>query len=220
MAEQTFNKTSSFHLREPFNAVSHLTGAVMAVPAAVLLLVSGATHISQTIALAVYGFSLIGLFLASGLYHAISASPAKMVLLRKMDHAAIYILIAGTYTPFCLIAFEGFWRWGLLAIIWTLALVGIGVKMWVLNAPRWVTAGVYVAMGWLIAFAGREMLIRLTPTTMGWLLAGGLLYTFGAVIYATRKADFFPGVFGFHEVWHIFVLLGAAAHYAAVVSIL
>ncbi len=164
--------------------------------------------------------SLVTLFSASGIYHSVTANPRVIAILRKIDHSAIFLLIAGSYTPFCLVAFTGFWREGLLIIIWSLALAGIVFKVFIINTPRWFTAGLYVVMGWLSVFAGKEFLSRLSPDTIGWLFAGGILYTLGAVIYITKKGNFFPGVFGFHEVWHIFVLLGAAAHFVAVTKIL
>lgn len=136
-----------------------------------------------------------------------------------MDHSAIYLLIAGSYTPFCLIAFDGFWRWGMLAIIWGLAAAGIIIKIFIIGLPRGVTAGIYVAMGWLSLIAGREFLRALSPWTLAWLLAGGVLYSLGAIIYATKKGDFFPGKFGFHEIWHLFVLLAAAAHFVSIASL-
>lgn len=207
-------------IRDPFSAISHYAGAAAALPAAAFLLAWGGGTPERTAALAVYGASLFGLFFASGLYHTPVASPRAIERLRKLDHAAIYLLIAGTYTPFCVLAFSGFWRWGLLAIIWSLALAGVVVKLWVINAPRWVTAGVYVAMGWLGVIGLGEIVRQLTPGAIGWLTAGGVLYTAGAVVYITRRGDFFPGVFGFHEFWHLFVLAGAAAHFVAVTQIL
>lgn len=207
-------------VREPFNAISHLAGAAAALPGGFFLLEWGGNTFARAISLLVYSASLVGLFSASGIYHALGGSPRTQEILRKIDHSAIYLLIAGTYTPFCVIAFSGFWRWGFLVIIWSLALAGIGVKMFTLHAPRWFTAGVYVVMGWLSIFAIREILLRMTPFAIGWLVTGGVLYTLGAVIYVTKKGNFFPGVFGFHELWHIFVLLGAAAHFVAVTGIL
>jgi len=138
---------------------------------------------------------------------------------RKIDHAAIYLLIAGTYTPICINAFSGFWKWGLLGIVWSLAVIGITLKMFFIRAPRWLNAGIYVLMGWLSISAIGPMLASLPLWVLGWLLAGGIIYTLGAVVYITRIFDFKPGVFGFHEVWHIFVLLAAAAHFVAVFGI-
>jgi hemolysin III len=211
---------SNLKIREPVNAISHIIGAVSALVASCLLLFCNATTPARTIAVIIYSLSLVVLFGASGIYHAISAKPGTIEILRKIDHSAIYSLIAGTYTPFCVIAFVGFWRWGFLSIIWALALAGIMVKVFIIRTPRWLTAGLYVVMGWLCIIATHELLLRLLPVTLGWLLAGGILYTLGAVIYITRKGDLFPGVFGFHEIWHIFVLLGATAHFLAVSTLL
>jgi hemolysin III len=207
-------------IREPFNAISHLTGAAAALGGAGLLIERGWSTPGRTIAFAIYGLSLVVMFGASGLYHAISARPGTVEILRKIDHSAIYFLIAGTYTPFSVIVFEGAWRWGSLVLIWSLALAGVVVKVFIIKTPRWLNAGLYVAMGWLCVFAAPELLRRLTPATLGWLLAGGILYTLGALIYITKKGNFFPGIFGFHEVWHLFVLLGAAAHFIAVTKLL
>jgi hemolysin III len=143
-----------------------------------------------------------------------------LLTLRKLDHSAIFLLIAGTYTPFCMIAFTGFWRWGLLAIIWTIAAVGIVIKVFYLKAPRWVNVVIYVVMGWLCVMAAPKMLYVLPVDTMIWLIIGGVVYTLGAVVYVTKIFDFVPQKFGFHEIWHVFVLIGASAHYVSVMSLL
>ena len=101
---------------------------------------------------------------------------------------------------------DGFWRWGLLAIVWGLALVGIGVKIFFMKSPRWLSAGLYILLGWLCLAGVSEMLRVIPPGGLAWLVAGGIIFTLGALVYVTKKFDFFPGVFGFHEVWHIFVL--------------
>jgi len=208
-----------FKLRQPVSGLTHLAGALSAVVGQAVLLINSGGDLREKLALVVYSVSLFLLFSASSVYHLVNSTPRVTLVLRKLDHSAIYLLIAGSYTPFCLIAFDGFWRWGLLAIIWSLAAIGIGVKVFWIQAPRWLTAGVYVAMGWLIVFAYQQLLNHLTPVTIIWLIAGGVIYTLGAVVYATKRLDFKPGVFGFHEVWHIFVLLGAAAHFVAVYSL-
>jgi hemolysin III len=207
-------------LREPVNALSHLLSAAAAVIGMAVLLFLSDKNAAWIISLTVYGASLIALFLASGTYHAVRTTPKAIELFRKVDHAAIYLLIAGSYTPFCVIAFSGFWKWGLLAIIWTLALTGILLKVFTVNAPRWVTAGVYVAMGWLCVLAFRQMIEALSPGTIVWLFAGGVIYTLGALVYVTKKLELYPGVFGFHEIWHIFVTLGATAHFIAVLTLI
>jgi hemolysin III len=207
-------------LRQPVSGLTHLFGAASAVIGQAFLLTLSGNHFLEKISLMVYSASLFLMFFASSIYHMICSTPKVTGVLRKLDHAAIYLLIAGTYTPFCINAFHGFWRWGMLAIIWSLAMLGIGVKVWMIQAPRWITAGVYIVMGWLVVFASREMLATLSPGTILWLLIGGVTYTVGAVIYITRRMDFIPDVFGFHEIWHIFVMLGAAAHFMAVYSML
>ena len=207
-------------LREPFNGLSHLGGAIAALFGQIGLLIIGWDGISKIISVLVYGLSLIMLFSASAAYHLAKAGPKTMQILRKLDHSAIFLLIAGTYTPFCLNAFTGFYRWGLLAIIWSIAVIGISIKIFYISAPRWLNAVVYVLMGWLCITAIGEMTVALTTFSMLWLIAGGIIYTLGALVYATKIFNFIPGKFGFHEVWHIFVLLGAMAHFIAVVGVI
>ena len=203
-------------LREPVNALTHLGGAVAALfGLAVLLALSWNGPVKLTAAM-IYGLSLIALFSASAAYHGATARARVLIWLRKLDHAAIFLLIAGTYTPFCLVAFTGFWRWGMLALIWTIALIGILFKLLTARAPRWLSAGAYVLMGWLALAAVGEMLRVLPAGALAWLLAGGVIYTLGAVVYVTKLFNFWPGRFGFHEVWHVFVLLGALAHFIAI----
>lgn len=208
-----------FSFRDPVSAITHLTGALAAMIGAAVLISASSLRPAALAALVVYGASLVLLFLSSGIYHALRVPPHAQQALRRLDHSAIYLLIAGTYTPFCVLAFTGFWRWGLLGFIWLLALGGIVAKIWVLDAPRALTAGLYVGMGWISILAVRQMLVALPAASLGWLVAGGVIYTAGALVYASKKLDFRPGVFGFHEVWHMFVLLGAAAHFLAVYSL-
>jgi len=207
-------------LREPVSGLTHLGGAIGALFGQIALLVVGWSGTAKIISLLVYGISLIALFSASATYHLAKARPALLQTLRKLDHSAIYVLIAGTYTPFCVIAFGGFFRWGLLAIIWTIAIGGIIVKIFYVKAPRWLNATVYVVMGWLCISAVGQMPAALPVNTMVWLIVGGVVYTLGAVIYSTKVFNFVPGKFGFHEVWHIFVLLGAVAHFVSVMTLL
>lgn len=206
--------------REPVSGLTHLGGAIASAGGLVALLVVGWQGLEKIVSVLVYGLSLIGLFAASAAYHLAKVKPPTITILRKIDHSAIYLLIAGTYTPFCVNAFTGFYRWGFLAIIWGIALAGILVKVFYIHAPRWLSAGVYVLMGWLCVAAIGEMTTALTPFTLGWLLAGGIVYTLGAVVYAAKLFNFAPGKFGFHEVWHIFVLLGALSHFVAVMGVI
>jgi hemolysin III len=205
-------------LREPVNSLTHWAGAALSSIGLVVLLVVGCCTIDKAISLAVYGVSLVGMFAASATYHMVHAREKALEIFRKIDHAAIYLLIAGTYTPFCINAFSGFWKWGLLSIVWSLALIGITVKIFVIRAPRWVNAGIYILMGWLCVIAIGELAL-LPGWVIAWMIAGGVIYTLGALVYITKIFNFVPGVFGFHEVWHIFVMLGAAAHFLAVLGL-
>ncbi len=201
-------------LREPVNGLTHGFAALAAVAGLGLLIYLAQDGKPLVLAaLAVYGVTLVLMFAASAGYHMVDARPAVMLFLRKLDHSAIYLLIAGTYTPVCLHYFDGFWRWGMVAVIWSLAVVGVAVKLFVIRAPRWLTAGVYLFMGWLSVIAAREIVTTLPPAALVWLLLGGLFFTAGAVIYILKKPNPWPGIFGFHEVWHVFVILGAFSHF-------
>ena len=207
-------------LREPVNGLTHFFASIVAAIGTLVLLIVEHGNAAREVSLAVYGLSLTLLFGASAAYHLAPLREKGIAILRRLDHSAIYLLIAGTYTPFCVLAFSGFWKWGLLAIIWSLAIVGIVVKMFMMHAPRWLSAGTYVVMGWLCLAAIGQMLQALPVPVLVWLTAGGVIYTLGAVIYITRIIDFAPGRFGFHEVWHIFVILGALAHFIAIAAYL
>jgi len=203
----------SVKLREPVNGLMHLGAAIAAGFGLVaLLLISQGSLIKQA-SLLVYGAALILMFSASAAYHLIRAQPQSALVLRKLDHSAIYLLIAGTYTPICLYYFTGFWRWGVLAIIWSMAIAGVAVKVFVIRAPRWLTAAIYLAMGWLCLMGIRVMLATMPMSALLWLLLGGIFFSVGALVYVTKRPNFYPGVFGFHELWHIFVILGCLSHF-------
>jgi len=200
-------------LREPINALTHLVAAGISFIGFFVLLFFGWGDISKVVTFLIYGISLILLFLASGIYHSVISQDSTLLKLRKFDHSAIYLLIAGTYTPICIHFFSGFWQYGMVALIWGLAIIGVLVKIFIINSPRWITAGIYLMMGWL-AIIGVQEIIRTMPIpAIFWLVIGGLMYTIGALIYITKKLDIKPGVFGFHEVWHVFVILGAFSHF-------
>lgn len=206
-------------LREPVNSLTHWAGALLALAGLIALLIVGWDTPAKIISLTIYGASLIFLFSASATYHMVRVKDRALEIFRKIDHAAIYCLIAGTYTPFCVNAFTGFWKWGMLIIIWSLALIGIVMKIFIIRSPRWLNAGIYVAMGWLCVGASGQLLAALPAWVLTWLIIGGIVYTLGAIVYSTKMFNFVPGFFGFHEVWHIFVLLAAAAHFVAVMGI-
>jgi len=208
-------------LREPVNSLTHWGGAILALIGLVALLIVGWAHgaPAKIISLTIYGASLIFLFSASATYHMVRVKDKALEIFRKIDHAAIFVLIAGTYTPFCVNAFTGFWKWGTLSIIWSLAVIGIVVKIFYIRAPRWLNAGIYIVMGWLSLATAGQMIANLPAWVLVFLVIGGVTYTLGAIVYMTKTFNFKPGVFGFHEVWHIFVLLAAAFHYVAVLGV-
>ena len=204
------------NLRQPVSGLMHFFAAVLAVGGWIALLVIGGGPLGKTVALSIYGLSLVLMFGSSAAYHLVNASARRVALLRKLDHSAIYLLIAGTYTPICYIRVAGFWKWGRLILIWSLAFIGIGVKIFVIKAPRWITAGVYIVMGWLSLISVRQITAALPPGALIGLAAGGITYTLGAVVYILKKPDFIPGVFGFHELWHLLVILAALAHFISI----
>jgi hemolysin III len=207
-------------LREPVNGLTHLAGAIAGFFGMIAMLFLARGDAVKTVSVLVYSLGLMAMFSASGIYHSAVVKPAAQQTLRKIDHSAIFLLIAGTYTPFCLLAFKGFWHWGLLVLIWAIAAIGIVVKVYYINSPRWLHTGIYVLMGWICVMAAPQMPSVLPTAALVWLFVGGVIYTLGAVVYATKILDFVPGKFGFHEVWHIFVLLGALAHFIAVLALL
>jgi hemolysin III len=221
LSKKSPKKKSFFSsVRDPISGITHLCGAIFFAVGLIAMLIAGQGNLAQEISLAVYGAGLILLFSASAAYHLYNGDAKRLLVLRKFDHSSIYVLIAASYTPLCVIAFRGFWQWGLLAIIWALALAGIVVKIFVIKGPRWLTAGIYLVMGWLSLIALGEMMATLSTSSIVWLFAGGVVYSLGAVIYITKKLNFKPGVFGFHEVWHIFVLLGALCHFISIWEII
>lgn len=194
------------------NSVTHgagLLASIAAIPVLVLAAM-GRRDVWQLVGGAIFGATLVLLYLASTLYHALPRGRAKRVF-RVLDHSAIYLLIAGTYTPFTLGALRGPWGWSLLAVVWTLALLGIVAKCTVgFRFPRLSTAA-YVAMGWLAVVAIRPLVAELPASGLAWLVAGGLCYTGGVVFYATDGRLRYG-----HALWHLFVVAGSVCHFFAV----
>ena len=205
-------------VREPVSGLTHLVAGIFALVGFGILLMIGRGDLWKQISLVIYGVSLTLMMFSSAAYHLALAQPKWILRLRKLDHVAIYLLIAGTYTPFCINQLTGFYRWGLLGIVWGLAITGIASKMLMMQAPRGLTAGIYLIMGWLSVIMVRELIIALPAGALIWLFLGGAFYTFGAIIYITKTMNFIPGVFGFHEVWHIFVILGALCHFISILT--
>lgn len=201
------------HIREPVNGASHLVGLLLAGAGTVLLL-RMAKSPAELVAFGVYGATLILLYSASTLYHSLTLRERSRRALRTLDHIAIYFLIAGTYTPVALITLKGPLGWGLLAAIWLIALAGIPFKLFYLHAPVWLSTGTYLVMGYLALIAVVPIANAVSFGGLAWLIAGGIAYTIGAVIYARQRPDPFPGRFGHHEIWHLLVLTGSGCHFA------
>ena len=153
------------------------------------------------------------MYTSSSLYHLLPLREDALRLFRKIDHIMIFLFIAGTYTPICLVGLRGPWGWTLFGIVWGLALVGIFLKVFWLHAPRFLSTAIYVLLGWMAMIAFYPLTQVLSGSAMSWLLAGGISYSVGAVIYAVKKPDPFPGLFGFHEIWHLCVMGGSFCHF-------
>lgn len=193
---------------EVANSVTHGIGAALSVAALSVLVTLAALQSDawRVVSFSVYGATLILLYLASTLYHAIAHDRAKRIL-RLFDHAAIFLLIAGTYTPFTLVTFRGVWGWTIFGLIWGLALFGIVFTLFFFDRYPIVSVGFYVGMGWLVVVAIKPLVTSLATGGLIWIIAGGLFYTLGVVFYAWKKLPFH------HAIWHLFVLGGSVCHF-------
>jgi len=203
-------------IREPFNGASHLVGLVLAC-AGTWLLLRWASGPGEVAAFTIYGATLILLYGSSFLYHSLPVTGRPLKALRTLDHIAIYFLIAGTYTPVALITLHSRLGWSLLAAVWLIALAGIPFKLLYLDAPVWLSTSTYLAMGYLALVAIVPLAQAVSLSGLLWLVAGGMAYTVGAVIYSRRRPDPFPGRFGHHEIWHLLVMAGSGCHFAFMV---
>lgn len=199
--------------KEPFNTYSHLLGVALAVPGLLALIFKAQGDSFKLTVLTIYGGSLILLYMASSMFHGLDISETWNDRLRRFDHMAIFVLIAGSYTPICLIKMNDTWGWSIFWIVWTIAAIGIAMKVFLPHLPAWATSLVYLGMGWFGAVAFAPLFNAVPLDGMMWLIAGGLIYTAGAIIYALERPDPYPEVFGHHEIFHIFVLGGSVAHF-------
>ena len=196
--------------------VSHMYGALVSIPLGVALVVA-APNGRATIAALIYAVAVTGLLSTSATYHRIDwRRPRARAWMRRLDHSMIFVLIAGTYTPFSLLVLDGTLATAVLIAVWAGAFGGIVLNLVWITAPKWVTATVYVALAWVAVVAMPELASQLGPAGVALLVGGGLLYTAGAVIYATERPNPRPAVFGYHEIFHALVLAAAAAHFAVV----
>ncbi|GAB6095405.1 hemolysin III family protein [Desulfatiferula olefinivorans] len=203
------------YFRDPVSGLTHFIGFILAVIGTVFLIAKGASlggalHVS---AFSIFGAGMIMIYLASTLYHWLPLSEKGIAFLRRVDHMAIFFIIAASYTPVCLIALKGPWGISILSCVWAFALMGLGIKIFWMNAPRRLSTVLYLLMGWICVAAIWPLIVNLEAGALIWLVAGGLFYSVGAVIYAVKKPDPFPRVFGFHEIFHVLVMMGTASHF-------
>ncbi len=194
-------------LRGVFHLLSFIA-AIIAMP----LLITIATSTAGYVGAAIFATSLILLYGTSASYHLIRWTPALQLVMRRLDHSMIFVFIAGTYTPFCLVAVDLAWGISILSVVWSLAGAGILLKLAWPRAPRYLGVSLYIGLGWLAAVAAVEIVAEFSTTSLILLILGGAAYTVGGVIYAVRKPNPFPHVFGFHEIFHLFVVAGSGIH--------
>ena len=201
-------------IKDPGSALTHFIAMILALFASIPLIIKAAhtpDHI-HVLALTIFITSMILLYAASTIYHTLDISPKVNQMLRKVDHMMIFILIAGTYTPVCLLVLGDHTGWTLLGAVWTIAIVGIVINALWITCPKWFSSIIYIAMGWVCIFAFGKIVSALPAEAFGWLLAGGIIYTVGGVIYALKLPIFNAKHknFGSHEIFHVFIMLGCA----------
>lgn len=209
----------SKYFREPINSLTHLTGAILSLIGLIALLIKvfilNGTLIDY-IAISSFGLSMILLYSASATYHSVISTDSIIKKLKKVDHSMIFVLIAGSYAPLCLIALQNSIGHTLFAAVLICGLVGIVFKLCWVTCPRWVSSTIYIGIGWFAVFAIYPLTKVLASTGIFLLILGGILYTIGGIIYALKKDKIKIGLFGTHEIFHIFIMLGTLCHYLCV----
>lgn len=204
-------------IREPGSAITHFIGMMLAVFASIPLLVkAGTTQSGQNFtAMTIFMLSMILLYASSTIYHTVNLSGKSLRFFRKMDHMMIFVLIAGSYTPICLIVLGGKQGYALLSVVWGIAIVGMIIKALWITCPKWFSSIIYIAMGWVCVFVFRQLLQTLPMEAFFWLFGGGVIYTAGGIIYALKLPIFNAkhAAFGSHEIFHLFIMAGSACHF-------
>lgn len=210
-------KTIGINKKELVSFYSHFSGAVLSGFGLISLMVITWGDWVNFIVCIVYGLAMINLFTSSSLYHAFKRSESSKSIWRKLDHVAIYIMIAGTYTPLVYSYLEGAWLYAILGVQWGLVVAGLFFKFLFIRAPRVLSVGIYLLMGWMAVVFFSQMWSSISVAEFWLLVSGGISYSAGAVIYALKKPDPVPGLFGFHEIFHLFILGGALLHYITII---
>lgn len=207
----------SHWLREPFSGISHILGALLTIGAIIFMVLNTpqTQFFNYIMGYLCFGLGMLFMFLSSGIYHLADFTDTTTVKLKRIDHIAIYFMIAGTYTPFCLIGLNEESRWPMLGLVWFLASAGVLKKILWLSAPRWFSTVLYLCLGWLSLLIYPELKQNIDSTAINWLFAGGITYSLGAVVYGLQWPNLHKK-FGFHELWHLFVLGGAGCHFISI----
>lgn len=210
-ALQTAPASSELFTKPLMRGWSHALAALASLILTIALCWQSRTDLPRLVSLLIFGLSMLELYTISALYHIGRWSARPSQVLRAIDHANIFVMIAGTYTPLCFNLLSGWLRVTILLVIWALAVLGVGLAIFTLHLPRWITAALYIGMGWVVVLALPAFLAVIPWYGVAILLLGGILYTLGAVVYARKRPNPFPRVFGFHEVFHLFVIAGSIA---------
>jgi hemolysin III len=211
-------------LREPVNGLTHILGATLSIFGLIVLLAIAIENgsVRQIVGFSIFGASLVAMYCASAFYHSLRLSDRAVAHMRRIDHMMIYVLIAGSYTPVCLLMLRGTLGDALLIAVWILAALGVFQTIVWMRAPQWLSTALYIGMGWIAVFLIKPLMASAPAGFFFWLLAGGIIYTLGAVIHAARwprpAAGGRPPLFGSHEIWHLCVMGGSFAHYWAMLA--
>ncbi|WP_350342717.1 hemolysin III family protein [Proteinivorax tanatarense] len=204
-------------IKEPVSTITHLVTCILAVIGTVYLVMKARGDTVKVLSMSIYGLSLILLYGASSAYHWVNSTDKVERVLKKVDHLAIFVLIAGTYTPVLIYGLEGAWRISMVSTIWVLALAGMIVKFFFINVPRWVSSVIYVSMGWFAVVPFYHLVQVYVTEAIILMILGGILYSIGALVYARKWFDFIPNKFGFHENFHLWVMAGSIVHFLMIV---
>ena len=207
------------YLREPVNSLTHLIGAALSMVALIAMLIKSYLRGSSSItffSVLFFGISMILLYTSSGLYHSVISTDKVIKALKRLDHSMIFILIAGSYAPFCLVVLNGHVGMILFSAVAICAVLGIGFKLIWVTCPKWLSSVMYIGIGWFAIFAIYPMAKVLPGAALFWLIFGGVMYTVGGVIYALKKKQIRIGAFGNHEIFHLFIMLGTLCHFICV----
>jgi hemolysin III len=207
------------YIREPINGLTHLAGAILSFAALLAMVIKASASIGTPIAITsvmIFGISMILLYSASATYHMVMAKDHVIAFLRRLDHSMIFVLIAGSYAPFCLITLNGITGWILFTIVTLIALSGIAFKMIWFDCPRWLSTALYILMGWMVIFVVSPLSVTLHLNGLLLLILGGIFYTIGGVIYGIKPRFLKLKYMGYHEIFHVFILLGSLSHFLSV----